>query len=288
MRALFYCFSLGLTAALALITEASASPRHDVSLAVLHEDNLPRAERRQDRLADTAIELAGRMSRPLLETERSTLLAELGLGARWWTEHPDLSEFSPALGLRYRHRLGPDFTAPWLEVAGTARGIKTADSVIRDGVETRLGLTLGQRLNAALDARMGYSWQLRRAEKTAVFDTANHEVFAQLDWHASERWLVYTGLTARVGDLVTVSSVPNPKALRHAEAITPGFDFAFDRSKRRAYRIDGHALMPELGVNYRLGEGWSLDLAGTGLVANARGDNRYHQFGITASLLWQF
>ena len=135
---------------------------------------------------------------------------------------------------------------------------------------------------------MGYSWRLRRAEKTAVFDTVNHEVFAQLDWHAGERWLVYTGLTARLGDLVTVSSVPNPKALRNAEAITPGFDFAFDRSKRRAYRIDGHALMPELGVNYRLGEGWSLDLAGTGLVANARGDNRYHQFGLIASLLWQF
>jgi len=108
------------------------SSRYDVSLAVLHEDNLPRAERRQDRLADTALELAGRMSRPLLETERSTLLAELGLSARWWTEHPDLSEFSPALGLRYWQRLGPDFSAPWLELAGTARGIKTADSVIRE------------------------------------------------------------------------------------------------------------------------------------------------------------
>lgn len=267
---------------------AAASPRYDFSLAVQHEDNLPRAERRQDRLSDTALELAGRMSRPVLETARGTLLWELGFSARWWTAHPDLSEFAPSLGLRYRQRLGPDFTAPWVEVGALARGIKTADSVIRDGVETRLGLTVGQRLTSTLDGRVGYSAQLRRAEKTAVFDTLNHEAFAQLDWHPSPRWLLYTGLTARVGDLVTVSSVPNPKALRNAEAITPGFDFAFDRSKRRAYRIDGHALMPEFGVNYLLREGWSLDLAGTGLVAEAKGDNRYHQFGVTASLLWRF
>ena len=288
MRAIVYCFSLGLMSTLAVPPAASAAPRYDVSLTVQHEDNLTRAERKQDRLSDTALELAGSLSRPLVETARSTLLGDLGFSARWWTEHPDVSQFSPELGLRYRLRLGPDFAAPWLEAGATARGIQTANSVIRDGVETRLGLTLGQRLLPTVEARVGYGWQLRRAEKTAVFDTENHEAFVQFDWHVDPRWLVYTGLTARTGDLVTVSSVPNKKALGSADAVTPGFDFAFDRSKRRAYRINGLALLPELGVNYLLSDGWSLDLAGTGLVAEADGDNRYHQFGVTASLLWRF
>ena len=269
-------------------TTALATPRYDASFALLHDDNLSLAERSRDRLADTAFELAARVTRDLVETEQGSLWWEAGLSARWWTAHPNLSEFSPEVGLRYRQRLGATFKAPWVEVAVSGRGIKLADSPIRDGAAARFGLSVGQVLTDNLEARVGYAWRLRRAQRDAVFDTGNHEAFAQLDWTLAQRWVVYTGLTVHVGDLVTVSSVPNRKALRNASALSEDFDGAFDTTRRRAYRIDGHALMPEVGLNYLLQEGLSLDLAGQGVVAAARGGNRYHQFGLTLSLLWQF
>ena len=276
-----------LTACLASLA-AVAAPRYDAAFALVHDDNLPRAERSRDRLSDTALELAGRLSGDLRESARSSLWWEAGVGARWWTAHPKLSEFSPELGLRYRHRLGADFKAPWVEVALSGRGIKLADSPIRDGAAARVGVSFGRSLTDALEARAGYAWHLRRAVREAVFDTENHEAFAHLDWTVGPRWVIYVGLTARVGDLVTVSSVPNPKALRNASALSKDFDFAFDETRRRAYQVEGHALMPELGVNYLLRDGLSVDLAGNGLAAAARGDNRYHQLGVTLSVLWQF
>jgi hypothetical protein len=85
---------------------------------------------------------------------------------------------------------------------------------MRDGGEVLGGLTLGQGLNERLDARLGYRFRVRRSEKEAVFDLENHEGFLQLDCQLDQRWLVYGGLTARSGDLVTVSKLPDRKALK--------------------------------------------------------------------------
>ena len=275
--------------ALAALPPATlAGYESDLGLAVHYDDNLSRAERSGDRIADTAFELSAHLSAPALETARSTLLWDVGLTAQIWTQHAALSEFAPSAGLRYRYRMGPDFSAPWVEAGFSARALQHADSVMRDGGEVLGGLTLGQRLTEQLDARLGYRWRVRRAEKEAVFDLENHEGFVQLDFQLDERWLVYGGFTARSGDLVTVSKVPNRKALNSASAISRGFDFAFGDTPRRAYRIDGLTLSPALGLNYLLAERWSLDLVGDGLVALADGDNTYHQFSLTLSLLWQF
>ncbi len=272
----------------ALPAAALAGYESDIGLAVHYDDNLSRAERSGDRIADTAFELSAHLSAPALETPRSTLFWDVGLTAQIWTEHPALSEFAPAAGLRYRYRLGPDFSAPWVEAGLSAHALQHADSVMRDGGEVLGGVTLGQRLNARLDALLGYRWRVRRAEKEAVFDLENHEGFLQLDFQLDDRWLAYGGLTARVGDLVTVSSLPNRKALSSASAVSQSFDAAFGDTKRRAYRIDGLSLSPALGLNYLVAEGWSVDLAGDGLVALADGDNTYNQFSLTLSLLWQF
>ena len=275
--------------ALAALPPATlAGYESDLGLAVHYDDNLSRAERSGDRIPDTAFEFSAHLSAPALETSRSTLLWDVGLTAQIWTQHAALSEFAPSAGLRYRYRMGPDFSAPWVEAGFSARALQHADSVMRDGGEVLGGLTLGQRLTEQLDARLGYRWRVRRAEKEAVFDLENHEGFVQLDFQLDERWLVYGGFTARSGDLVTVSKVPNRKALSSASAISRGFDFAFGDTPRRAYRIDGLTLSPALGLNYLLAERWSLDLVGDGLVALADGDNTYHQFSLTFSLLWQF
>ena len=188
--------------ALAALPPATLAGREsDLGLSLHYDDNLSRAERHSDRVADTALELNAHLSARALETPRSSLFWDAGLVAQIWTQHAALSEFAPSAGLRYRYRLVPDFSAPWVEAGLSARALQHADSVMRDGGEVLGGLTLGQRLNERLDARLGYRFRVRRSEKEAVFDLENHEGFLQLDCQLDQRWLVYGGLTARSGDM---------------------------------------------------------------------------------------
>ena len=87
----------------ALPAAALAGHESEVGLAVHYDDNLSRAERSGDRIADTAFELSAHLSAPALETPRSTLLWNVGLTAQIWTQHAALSEFAPSAGLRYRY-----------------------------------------------------------------------------------------------------------------------------------------------------------------------------------------
>jgi hypothetical protein len=130
-----------------------------------------------------------------------------------------------------------------------------------------------------------------------VFDLEQHEAFAQVDVSLGPRWLLYGGFTAREGELTSSATIPNPKILRSANAVSQRPDAALGRGPsptgvgrnvRRTYQIDGVVLDAELGVNVLLGQGLALDLAGGYLQAHAAGDNQYNGARASVSLLWQF
>lgn len=259
----------------------------DIAFGLRHEDNLGRAEAAADRLDDSAFEFSGFADGNLRTATRSALSWEAGVAATAWTRHPDLSVLEGSLGLRWRHALDTRFGAPWIELGATAAALAHQDSALRDGARGRLGLTLGQALGARVDARVGYAHHLRRAADGAVFDTEQHEGFVQADVELAPRWLAYGGLTLREGEFTSSASVPAPKALAAANAVSRGLDRALG-GRRRAYQLDATVVEAELGLNWLYRPGLALDVAAAWFDADAAGDNRYAGYRVTAGLLWRF
>jgi hypothetical protein len=272
---------------------ASAGPTYDLSFGGRYEDNLARAEAAGDRTDDAGIVLASHVSGRVPVRTLGRLSWELGFSANWWSTYTDLGELAGDAALRYRQSLRPAFDAPWLEIVAAGSVMKFQDSDIRDGGRARAGVTLGQRLGARVDARIGYAYHLRRAFEERVFDLEQHEVFAELDLNLTQRLVFYTSARVREGELTSTAAVPNPKILNQANAVSRDFDRVFDDNEtparlRRTYQIDGAVTAGEAGINYLLARDLALDVAVEYFSADAAGDNHYHGYIVNASILWQF
>lgn len=274
-----------------------AAPTYDLNLGLRYEDNLTRAEAAADQEHDTAINAGSRVSGRHRLGLQDSLSWDLGMNLTWWTRFEDLSELAGDAALRYRRSYSTAFGAPWLEAAIAATGFKHRDSALRDGGLVRAGLTAGRRFGARTDARLGYAYVVRRAVEDDVFDLEQHETFAQVDVALGPRWLVYSGITLREGELVSSAGVPNPRILASANEVSVAPDAALGvgrsplgvgRSVRRSYQIDGLVIDGEAGVNVLLGRGVALDLAGGYVQAYAAGDNQYNGCRVNLNLLWQF
>lgn len=261
------------------------------------DENLTRAEAASDQEHDHALVFGAHASQ-LWRLDALTLLTlEGGINGTWWTRFEDVSQFAIEAGVRIRRRWGLGFTAPWLELSSNLIGLQHLDSDIRDGGLWRNGLTAGKRFGSRLSSRLGYNYQIRRASEGKVFDLERHEVFGQLDFNLTPRWLIYAEVGAIEGELTSTASLPNQRIRSKANVVPQGFDEAFGRGQsplgiglrpRWTYQIDGVVVSGEVGVNYPLKPGLAIDVAARYVQAYAAGDNQYNGVLVNAGILWQF
>jgi len=98
----------------------------------------------------------------------------------------------------------------------------------------------------------------QRDGRSAVFDTEEVSVRANVDYSLSQRQTLYFGVEGRDGDFVSTAR-PKLSYLDIAEAVV--LDDVFTDTPRLSYRFKGYSGIATIGYNFVLGGHAALDLA---------------------------
>lgn len=245
---------------LPILAYAQWSPQLEAGIA--HESNFSRAQREQDRIADTAFTLSAGAERAL------PLAADLSIGAdarlAQYVQSEGASFASAGLSSAWRTKLGLGPTAPWI-AARAAAALENARERVRDATRSSGSLVAGRRFDGHLEASAGFAYDRRvQREDLAVvpgyggkpFSLQGRTLFGRASYAFGSQWALLGSAAVRKGDVesstrrnFTIFSASNAIALDPAL----GHDFI-------AYRITGaRTLTLSAGLSWQLGRYAALE-----------------------------
>ena len=229
---------------------------------------------RDDRFAQLAIGI----DRPWRLGPATTLLWRPQMEAQQFDEFQGLSNLQAGLQGRWLHRPGAGFHVPVLELLAGA-SCWEFDSGLRDSAQYRLGLFATGQLSTRISLRAGGQLQRRRAD-SAVFDTRQSSLGADLDWQLAPSALLYLGYRHIDGDFVaTAPAAPATASITQADDVFDG---------ETSWRFSGRAHSGTLGFNYALSHALALDVQARRTRTRADSGVRYERDQVLASLLWRW
>jgi hypothetical protein len=257
---------VALLAGAALSFAAHAQWNPQVEAAVVHDTNFSRAQREQDRIADTALTLAGAAERPL------PVGPDIGFGVdarlAQYLHSEGASYAAAGVNGAWRGKLGLGLTAPRL-VARASAALENARERVRDAARYAASLTAGRRFDDRLQASAGFAYDRRvQREDLAVvpgyggkpFSLQGRSAFARADYAVTERLALVGSAAVRKGDVesstrrnFTIFSASN--AIANDPALGPDFI---------AYRITGaRTVTLSGGLSWALGPNAALEASAT-------------------------
>lgn len=268
----------------------------DGELTYVADDNLSRAERERDQLADQSLLASAgaalRFSpgfksainiRGFAEAEKYENIRSL-----------DRTTYGGQAIVRGQTRLG--YTAPVYQLSVTAQSDDYATDQ-RDSTVYAVQAFVQRRLTDDMTGSAGIEVQQRKSDGT-VFDTEHGRIFANLDYAMSDVLSLYGAYSFMHGDtfssaqLVLCNGVPANDIfglVAASDALEP--DDAFNAEfcgSWIAYRLraDAHALV--LGLNRGFGHNFSADLSVQGVSVQGEGNNDYARTIVRAGILARF
>jgi len=222
---------------------------------VTYDDNVSRAQK-DDKFHDTfaTLNLGARLPWQLWATSRLVLNANIG-GEKFNT-YSGLDRLYANIQGEFQYRKSGQFSEPIWGVF-VRLGEDWYDSTLRDGFRNSAGLTFRKPVTDRIFFFSALAYN-QRDGRSAVFDTEEVSVRANVDYSLSQRQTLYFGVEGRDGDFV---STARPKLAYFDIAEAAVLDDVFTDTSRFSYRFKGYTGIATIGYNFALGEHAALDLA---------------------------
>ena len=263
----FLALAMAMAGALAVSTVRAewADIIADVSLELLHTDNLNQSAFNADMESDTGIVPRLSLGRYYQANDLTRVRLTVDLSAEHYDEFDKLDSVTAMAGVVLQHKFGIGPQKPWLR-AGLAFGRKDAEVGIRDSDLIEASLRTGKRLSERMDGSLGFRY-FRRDGGTGVaiepgiggnvFDINNWSVDGTLNYLLTDKSLLSATYTYRNGEFdsaCTPGNVGTVLANENVRAIT--LDDVFGGC---VYRLDGNSDSLYVNYGYALGHHAALN-----------------------------
>lgn len=249
-----------LAAALPLSAHAQWNPHFEAG--AVYDSNFSRAQRAQDRIADTALTVDAAAERSLPTTADLRVGADARLAQY---VHSDGASYATAnVSGAWRGKLGLGPAAPWFS-ARAAAGVENARETVRDALRYAFTATAGRRFDERFEAAAGFAYDRRvQREELAVvpgfggkpFSLQGRALFGRASYAVSDKIALLGSATVRNGDVesssrrnFTIFSASN--AIANDPSLGPDFI---------AYRVSGaRTVLLSAGVSWQLARHAALE-----------------------------
>lgn len=217
--------------------------------------------------------------------DRLAVLLRGSLDGQQYFNYTRLSNARATLLLRGLYRPDGGFYSPTLALWGSAAAWQFG-SRMRSGGDFRGGASVSEQLSTAIKLRLGGYADERRSASRA-FDLDAQAATLDADWLLGERCTAYLGFEYRRGRFAT-STPPDPGAAPHAQVIETDDAIRRDGAQDLVYRLQGHARIGTLGLNYALTPALALDAQAQEIHTRADFGDHYDRWLGSLSLLAKF
>lgn len=224
--------------------------------SVLTDSNVTRSNIANQRLSDTSIGVLASYTHITPISTHARMIFNGLAGLEMWRRFHGLGKAYAGAEVEWQYRGSAAFDAPTfaLQWSTTAENYQ---SELRDGARSSVGASVFKPLTDRIDLQLALRRNLRDAE-SAVFETQDTALRANLDYAFSQRSTLYFSSEFRRGDFVS-SGLPSLANLNLAKVLVP--DDALRDVGYNSYRVRGRTTLLTLGYNRALGTRESLDLS---------------------------
>jgi len=268
------------------ITRA-AKIRYSYDVSAVYDDNVRRAKYDADIREDSLLNLSWQANSKVWNSQYTQLFLGARAELEKYSTFDTLDNISYGLNLRYRFAFGSGFSSPVYALKFDVGGIE-AESEMRTSNTASAGLELNTWLSNTINLTAGYKGKFRDS-RSEVFDTMEHQFFANFDLELSPRHLLYFTYHYITGDIVS-SATPKLGFINAADAIEPDDAFGGVAANQFAYRIDAVSNVITLGYNMAYSRKLSFDLSARFVDSEATRDASiyYERLLLRASLIGRF
>lgn len=246
-------------------TSYADSIRYGVDADYVHDNNVTRGPTSLDAKADNILSAEAYVARSLLLGERSGLVLRGGLKLSEYLAFGDLSNIALSGRAAYRFQPTPGYSAPWLEVVGSAAWLEHRDSALRDGYIVGASIGGGSHLTDRVRVSLGAGVDKRSANEGKLYDLSTNRIWATLDYRVGVSSTVYGSVTRVAGDHVfnAINSTAQGRLAAYADVIVadPALAGEFDGIAPIGYRIKAATFVYEAGINIALIDNQAIDLS---------------------------
>ena len=266
--------------------------RYGIDAEYLHDSNISRGPTGLDEKSDNIVAAEPYVARSLLLGERSGLVLRGGLRASQHFSCGDLSNLALS-GRAGRMQPSLGYSAPWLEVAGTATWLRHRDSDLRDGAILGVSAGTGSYVTDRLRVGLGIGVEERMADEGDLYELSTRRIWATLDYRVGIASALYGSVTRVDGDHVFNAIYGNSQARlsTYAERFAPDPALAegYGGSTPAGYRIEAGTFVYELGFNLPLSGTRAVDLSASYFDSETdAGGLSYDGYALRAAFLYRF
>ena len=228
--------------------------RVGASLEATYDDNVSRA-RKDDKFYDSfaTFNMGARM--PWGTSTHTRVVVNVNAGAEKFDRYTGLDRYYANIQGEFQYRNSGQYSEPIWSVF-LQQGEDWYESSLRDGSRTSAGLSVTKPVTdrILIFTALAYS---QRNGRSAVFDTSEVSLRANIDYALSRRQTLYIGLEGRGGD-ITSTAKPKPAYAEVAEASV--LDDVFTDTTRFSYQFRAYTGIATIGYNVAISERAALDL----------------------------
>jgi len=248
------------------IDPARADGWIDVAPALVHYENLTRAQHAEDRRSDQAFALQAAGTYAYAVSGSDVLTASLEAHSEAYRRYGGLDLVAVGATATARHKFGVGSSVPWVLAAISAARENYSDDT-RDGGRLRVVLEMGRRISAALDASIGVASEHRYGDfdppsrvpgySSRVFDLRGKSAYARAGLGVGEQLFFAGHIAVRRGEVESTSR-QNLAIFLASDAIAE--DPAFNDPGLYAYRLHATTYSALLTASFAMTERASINL----------------------------
>jgi hypothetical protein len=251
-------------AAVALTSTVSAEGWASGQTGIDYDNNVTRADRRDDVRGDAAATVAATFGWNNALSGRDSIDLMLDARAAAYGRFHGLNDVEWGGGMDYRHKFGVGFDAAWASLWLGASHDNFSDA-LRDSDRLSIRAALGKRFAEAFEASLGFAYDRRYGKTDApvvpgisgrVFAVQGQTVFVRASCDATERLQILGELSVRRGDVVATTR-PNLAIFTASQAIAADPMFGDDFF---AYRLRGTTDTASIALSWALTNRSSLNI----------------------------
>lgn len=269
------------------------SIRYGVDGEYVHDSNVTRGPTGVDEKADNILAAEGYLARSLLLSERSGLVLRGGLKLSEYLAFGDLSNVTLSGRAAYRYQPSLSYSAPWLELAGSAAWLRHSDSKLRDGFIIGVSIGGGSHVTDRVRVGVGAGIEERTADDGALYELSTNRIWATLDYRIGISSTVYGSVTRIAGDHVFNANYGPSQTLlsTYADAIVadPALAKEFNGTAPLGYRLEAATFVYEIGFNLPIKGNQAVDLSASYFDTETdRGEQSYDGMALRAMYMYRF
>lgn len=235
----------------------------DAEVGVVYEDNINRSAWASNEKKDTSLVPSVSVGRvyQLADATRMRLTADFEAAA--YDKYDLLNYWKAGAALALRHKLGVGPDVPWVQ-ARLAGAYMDARDEMRESKLYSAGLLAGKRFDERIDARIGYTYDVRDGKDgpvsspsipTDVFDQRVQTVSLDAGYILADRLLVTAGYAYRSGDVDSSCDAENIAGVLAGEDVKALAKESAFRDPFCVYRLTGRVHSISLSASYSVLKG---------------------------------